>query len=200
MIPLFRNRNLTEILILLAGGLVVVVFAFFTARGDLDAYTQFLLTGIFPQEEPLLEAESPFSEEERRLRTELEEILLEEEATSPVEITPPAEVKPSPPAQAITQVEEPTKPVSPPQTASPPRPTSSAPASEGTYYVQAGAFSRPENAEQMINTLRELGFSAVSEPAAGLYRVRIYGFSSQTEAQLAAQKLKNKGIEVFVGR
>jgi len=200
MITLFRNKNLIEILILLAGGLVVVVFAFFTARGDLDAYTQFLLTGIFPSEERALEAEFSLSEEESQLRSELEKLFLEEEMAPPAEITPQAEVEPPPPAQVVPQVEEPAKPASPPQVASPPQPTSPPPSSEGTYYVQAGAFSRSENAERMVNTLRELGFSAVSEPVSGLYRVRIYGFSSQAEAQQAAQKLKNEGIEVFVGQ
>ena len=49
----------------------------------------------------------------------------------------------------------------------------------------------------MVETLKGLGYQAVSEPVSGLYRVRIYGFQSRDEAEKVVSKLKSQGIESF---
>ncbi len=52
----------------------------------------------------------------------------------------------------------------------------------------------------MVETLKGLGYQAVSEPVSGLYRVRIYGFQSRDEAEKVVSKLKSQGIESFLGK
>ena len=57
-----KRRDPVETIIILLGGLLVVVIAFFIARGDLDYYTEYLLTGgIFERKIEVKEVEVPFS-------------------------------------------------------------------------------------------------------------------------------------------
>lgn len=182
-----RRRDPVEILIVLCGAILVVVFSFFTARGDLDRYVELLLKREIP---PLVEI------------VEKEEVVpvspLEQWAREFPEVSPlPVEPSPAPrdvEAKIEKRVEE--KPVASPQ--SPQRKPSPPP--EGQAFLQAGAFSQEKNAQAMVDTLRRFGYNAVIERASGMYRVRVYGFSSLEEAKRAAAKLRSQGIECFAGK
>jgi len=87
------------------------------------------------------------------------------------------------------------KPTPPPQ-----RVESATSPPSGGAFLQAGAFSQEKNAQAMVDTLRRFGYNAVIERASGMYRVRVYGFSSLEEAKKAAAKLRSQGIECFAGK
>lgn len=178
-----RRRDPVEILVVLCGAVLVVVFSFFTARGDLDRYVELLLTREIP---PLVEI---VEKEEVVPVSPLEQWAQEFPGVSPLPIEPsPA------PRDAEAKVEE--KPVVSPQSAQ----RKPSPPSEGQAFLQAGAFSQEKNAQAMVDTLRRFGFDAVIERASGMYRVRVYGFSSLEEAKRAAAKLRSQGIECFAGK
>ncbi|HXL01879.1 MAG TPA: SPOR domain-containing protein [Candidatus Atribacteria bacterium] len=188
-----KRQDPVETIVILLGGLVVVVIAFFIARGDLDYYTEYLLSGgVFEREIEIKEVKvspSPYFPLEEFLSQELSQELssfpvpAEEEASpSPVVVTPVPREK----EVALSQKAE-----------TPPRAVE---ALSGEFFVQCGAFSRPENAQKMVEVLKGFGYQAVSESVSGLYRVRIYGFQSRDEAEKAVAKLKGQGIESFVGK
>ncbi len=68
-----------------------------------------------------------------------------------------------------------------------------------SYFVQAGAFARPEDAEQQRARLAMLGFAArVTErdqSGRTVYRVRVGPFDRKEEADSAKDKLDNNGME-----
>ncbi|MEN3183422.1 MAG: SPOR domain-containing protein [Atribacterota bacterium] len=178
-----RRRDPVEILIVLCGAVLVVIFSFFTARGDLDRYVELLLTREIP---PLVEI---VEKEEVVLLSPLEQWAQEFPEVSPLPIEP----SPTPPT---TQAKVEEKPVASPQ--SPQRKPSPLP--ESRAFLQAGAFSQEKNAQAMVDTLRRFGYNAVIERVSGVYRVRVYGFSSLEEAKKAAAKLRSQGIECFAGK
>mgnify|MGYP002682297021 FL=1 len=195
-----KRRDPVELIILLLGGFLVVMLAFFMARGDLDAYTQLLLQGGVKEEttqiaeRPLVGSDYPeefeeitttnqiqkglIIEEEREVNQEKPQVTTAQEAVLATPSPPPSQPKPTP------------TPV-PPQSAPPPT---------GSFYLQAGAFSSEGNANNMVNTLREMGFGATVEKSANLFKVKVYGFKTKQEASEAIQKIKSKGIDAFIGQ
>lgn len=183
-----KGRDPVEVIVTLLGALLVVVFSFFTARGDLDRYTRLLLSKEVP---PLIQV---VEEEEFVPVSPFEEWTREFPQVSPllVEATP----LPLPSPGKETKVKEEVKVVEKPKvtpSVSPLFPR------EGAF-LQAGAFSQEKNAQAMVETLRRFGYEAVAENVSGMYRVRVYGFASLDEARKAAAKLRSQGIECFVGK
>ncbi|MEN3186272.1 MAG: SPOR domain-containing protein [Atribacterota bacterium] len=181
------RRDKVELLAIFLGGLVVVVFAFFMARGDLDAYVEVLLKESIPEE-----GGTPFSPEVLNEEVVEDQETLASFLTSPSPFTIPREEPPTIPLAT----EQPTTVPSPSFLPQPsPRATP-----RGTFYVQVGAFSKESNAQGMVATLKGLGYSGTIEKVSSLYRVRIYGFSSLEEAQKAVNRLRARGIEAFVSK
>ncbi|MGC8777246.1 MAG: SPOR domain-containing protein [Candidatus Caldatribacteriaceae bacterium] len=177
------RRDRVEVLAIFLGGLVVVVFAFFMARGDLDAYVEILLKGGLPAEEVPLSSEVT------------EEGFLGEKEDFAALFTPSPSPMVSLEEEKPVVSEQPVVAVSPMPSPSLPR---ESPARK--FFVQVGAFSRESNAQSMVGTLKNLGYSATVERVSSLYRVRIYGFSSMEEAQRVVNRLKAQGIECFAGK
>ena len=57
------------------------------------------------------------------------------------------------------------------------------------YVVQFGVFSNPQNAQQLVERLKQLGIEAHTET-----RVQLPAFKSKAEADAALAKMKEKGI------
>ncbi len=71
-------------------------------------------------------------------------------------------------------------------------------ASSGNYYVQAGAFSNPENAQRMKERLSSYGSVVISEKQTNngvLYRVRLGPYSSGDEGVAIMDQLGAAGID-----
>src|SRR5436305_2437697 len=68
-----------------------------------------------------------------------------------------------------------------------------------SYFVQAGAFARPEDAEQQRARLAMLGFPAKvterDQSGRTVYRVRVGPFDRKDEADTTKDKLENNGVE-----
>jgi cell division protein FtsN len=68
-----------------------------------------------------------------------------------------------------------------------------------SYFVQAGAYTRTEDAEQQRARLGMLGFEArlTEREQAGrtMYRVRVGPFERRPEAEAAREKLKSSGVD-----
>ncbi|WP_438314524.1 SPOR domain-containing protein [Candidatus Caldatribacterium sp. SIUC1] len=185
-----RRKDPVETLIVLLGAVLVVVFAFFMARGDLDRYAELLVTKEIP---PLVEV---VEKEELVPVSPLEQWAQEFPQSSPIGI---AEEVPSPIPPAR---EESGKSGGVQERPQPPREIrkETPPPVEGQAFLQAGAFSQEKNARAMVETLRRFGYTATIERVSGMYRVRVYGFSSLEEAKKAAARLRSQGIECFAGR
>lgn len=183
-----KGRDPIEVIVILLGALLVVVFSFFTARGDLDRYTKFLFSKDVP---PLFQV---VEEEEFVPVSPFEEWAREFPQSSPLltEATP----LPSLSSEKETKVKEEVKVVEKPKVTPSISPL---PPREGAF-LQAGAFSQEKNAQTMVETLRRFGYEAVVENVSGVYRVRVYGFASLDEAKKAAARLRSQGIECFVGK
>lgn len=71
-----------------------------------------------------------------------------------------------------------------------------------TYSVQAGAFSKMENAEKLREELKENGFDAsiqtVTVEGSPFYRVRVGSYSRLSDAEDMARSLQDKGYTVKV--
>lgn len=185
----FRRRDPVEIVIILSGAVLVVVFAFFTARGDLDRYVELLMTRDIP---PLVEI------------VEQEEVVpvspFEQWAQEFPEASPLVLPSPSPVVVEEKPKEQELALETPPSPRVVERPSPSPAPRGGQAFLQAGAFTQERNAQAMVDTLRRFGYNAVIEQASGMYRVRVYGFSSLEEAKKAAAKLRAQGIECFAGK
>lgn len=182
-----RRRDPVEAIVVLLGAVLVVVFSFFMARGDLDRYVEILLAREVP---PLVKV------------VEKEEVVhvspLEQWAQEFPQSAPPvlSGETPSPREEKIAEKVPQKVQEKPPQEV---RKEASS-AQSGQVFLQAGAFSQEKNAQAMVETLRRFGYDAVVERVSGMYRVRIYGFSSLEEARRAAAKLRSQGIECFAGK
>lgn len=185
-----RRRDPVEIVVIFCGAALVVVFSFFTARGDLDRYVEFLLTREIPSLVEIVEKEEviPVSP--------LEQWAQEFSEVSPLPLVPsplPQEVQQKAKEQSMLRKTE-EKPTAPSPSGQP------QPSPKERVFLQAGAFSQERNAQAMVDTLRRFGYNAVIERVSGMYRVRVYGFSSLEEAKRAAAKLRSQGIECFAGK
>lgn len=67
------------------------------------------------------------------------------------------------------------------------------------YKVQVGAFSQRDNAQRLVNSLKELGYEAIITPGPP-FRVQTGAFSSNDNAQRYAAELNDKGFEVTIVR
>ncbi|MES2956597.1 MAG: SPOR domain-containing protein [Pseudomonadota bacterium] len=84
-------------------------------------------------------------------------------------------------------------------------PKSTKPGAEAfTYFVQAGAYSRPEEAEQQRAKVGLMGMSAkvTEREQAGrtMYRVRLGPFDRKEDADAAQQRLAGSGVEAALVR
>jgi cell division protein FtsN len=135
-------------------------------------------------------------------------------AASAVVTLPPA---PPPPVAAVPPVSPPSPPpstrdpaailgerplVSPPPGTPPPAPaptSTRATPDPFTYFVQAGAYGRPEDAEQQRAKLAMLGMEArvTEREQAGrtVYRVRVGPYDRKEEADAAKERLDTTGVE-----
>lgn len=66
------------------------------------------------------------------------------------------------------------------------------------YTVQAGAFSNPDNAQNMIRRAYAYGYNAYLIETGGLYKVQIGAFSSKANADKRVAELKSKGINAII--
>jgi cell division protein FtsN len=108
--------------------------------------------------------------------------------------TPPPRANPAPVTNATTA-------------AVPPAPTRPADEAKSTrtgpdpfvYFVQAGAYSRQEDAEQQRARLAMLGFTAKvterEQVGRTMYRVRIGPFDGKDQANVAQQRLQQGGVD-----
>ncbi len=104
---------------------------------------------------------------------------------------------------AILAGQDPAAPRTSPAPAAPTAVAPAAPEAAGLeYYVQAGAFSRADDAERQRASLAMLGYGAkVSErEQAGrtIYRVRLGPFTRRAEADSARESLDGNGIQAAV--
>lgn len=107
-------------------------------------------------------------------------------------VNPVAEVVPGP-AKIVTSQVEPPPPVPQASTIDPAEPAQQAPSPEGDY-VQVGAFKYKNNADALIDKLKNRNLAAdvplESWYNAGTYRVRLGPFASRQEAESAAEKIR----------
>lgn len=66
------------------------------------------------------------------------------------------------------------------------------------YYVQAGAFSKKENAEALAKSLKAAGFDTMLKTADGLYKVQTGAYSVKANADAQVKALKAAGFDAFV--
>ena len=84
-------------------------------------------------------------------------------------------------------------------------PKSTKPGAEAfTYYVQAGAYARPEDAEQQRAKVGLMGMSAKvterEQSGRTMYRVRLGPFDRKDDADAAQQRLAGNGVEAALVR
>ena len=125
-------------------------------------------------------------------------------------VPPPIAAAPSAPAAPVARASAPTSARDPaailadrPQaTARPVQPTPAA--DPFAYFVQAGAYGRPEEAEQQRARLAMLGYEAKvterEQSGRTMYRVRIGPFDRKDDADGAKDKLAGAGVETALVR
>jgi cell division protein FtsN len=127
-------------------------------------------------------------------------------ASAPVTpLPPPAVAAPAPGATKGTAPREPATGVVAAPTASAPQVASTKVGPDPfTYFVQAGAFGRAEDAEQQRARLALLGVSAkvTEREQAGrtVYRVRLGPYEKKDEADAARARLESGGVEAALVR
>lgn len=74
------------------------------------------------------------------------------------------------------------------------------PTSEGKqlYRVQAGAYSSLQNATNMANKVKSLGFDTYMVKVGNLYKVQVGAYSVKANADDQLKKLKAKGLDAFI--
>jgi DedD protein len=75
-------------------------------------------------------------------------------------------------------------------TAAPPKPVAAPPAG---YVVQFGVFGNPQNAQQLVEKLKQAGIEAHTET-----RVQLPAFKTKAEAEAALAKMREKGITATI--
>ncbi len=73
-----------------------------------------------------------------------------------------------------------------------------APSPSGLFKVQAGAFAKKSNADQLVKRLQAAGFDAVSFCAIDIYKVQTGTFSEKNNAEALAQRLRAAGFDAVV--
>jgi cell division protein FtsN len=166
----------------------------------------------FVNKVPQRTAEQDAAEAERNKSWDPNSGLAGKAATRPASgaatASPPAAVAPPPAPAAVVAAPPPSsrdpaailgekRPATPP--------TSAAVAADPfMYFVQAGAYSRPEDAEQQRARLGMLGLEAkLSEREQGgrtMYRVRVGPFDRKDDAEAAKDKLQGGGIDAALVR
>jgi cell division protein FtsN len=125
----------------------------------------------------------------------------------PIDETPPPQVKPNsgrkPSAAAPKPAAYPTAnspaTVATPATAAAPTPAQAQPGS-GDTMVQVAAVAHQEDAQVLVNALRQHGYNAVirSEPQDHLLRVQVGPYATRAQAQEMRQKLISDGYNAIV--
>ncbi len=81
-------------------------------------------------------------------------------------------------------------------------PVVTSPSESGSFVVQVGVFSTPENAQKFVKSLEGSGFSGTvfTKMSSGktLYAVSAGSFSTREEAQAFAENLKSRSIDCIV--
>jgi len=94
--------------------------------------------------------------------------------------------------------------VAPPTTTAAVAPSTRSGSDPFSYFVQAGAFARPEDAEQQRARLAMLGIPAKvterDQSGRTVYRVRVGPFDRKEEADMTKDKLDNNGVEASLVR
>jgi cell division protein FtsN len=126
-------------------------------------------------------------------------------AATPVVPAPAVAAAPAPPAAVAPPARDPAAILSDRPTAALPPPTSAATQSDPfVYFVQAGAYARPEDAEQQRARLGMLGFEARlterEQSGRTVWRVRIGPFDKREAAEGAKDKLAAGGVEAALVR
>ena len=197
MKPFRKKRDPVELIILLLGGFLVVMLAFFMARGDLDAYTEFLLQGGGKDSSMNL-VESSQSESDSSSNFD-ETILINQPQKELIGETE-RDTFQEKPSEIVAEVGSTVTQSSPKKSQITPTPSKPTPASAGNYYLQVGAFSSENNANKMVAQLKEMGYGATIEKSSNLFKVKIYGFTSKQEASSAAQQIKSRVFDAFIGQ
>jgi len=109
----------------------------------------------------------------------------------PIDRAPAAQTQTQAPAPAARPEQRPTEP----RTADGARPDGS----RGSFFVQAGAYTRMEDAEQQRAKLAIQGFSAKvmerEQSGRTVFRVRLGPFDTRDEAEAQQKKLEGAGVE-----
>ncbi len=117
------------------------------------------------------------------------------EVPAPTETAQEAEASPAPAAPVHLQRPSAAKPVEtePAQVAPPPAPS-------GKPMVQIAAVSRPEDADVLVNALRQRGYGVVvrSEPQDKLLHVQVGPFADRSQATAMKQKLLSDGYNAII--
>ena len=134
-------------------------------------------------------------------------------ASTAAPVTAPVTAAPRPaPAAPTARASAPANPRDPaailsdrPQAAAPARPVQPTPAADPfAYFVQAGAYGRPEDAEQQRARLAMLGYEAKvterEQSGRTMYRVRLGPFDRKDDADGAKEKLAGVGVETALVR
>jgi len=68
----------------------------------------------------------------------------------------------------------------------------------GLYRVQLGAFQSKQNAEKLLQTVKQKGFEAFITQSGGLYKVQVGVFSVKANADAMLNKVKAAGLQGFI--
>ena len=124
---------------------------------------------------------------------------------APASDTSPAPAQPQPTPPATSPAHAPTSaPASVPAAPAPARPSTplqpASPIAASGYMVQIAAVSHMEDANVLVNALRNRGFAATAQrsPADGLIHVRIGPFATHEEASRMSARLLGDGYNAMV--
>ena len=117
-----------------------------------------------------------------------------------VAVTKPVQTsRPKPPTEANDAKPSIVDPSKAPKATTPaPKSAPSTPASG--YSVQVAAYQRRSDADKLVSSLRERGYSARVDVSAQWFRVRIGRYATERDAEDALKKIKAKHMDGFVVR
>ncbi len=154
----------------------------------------------FVNKVPLRTSTEDNAEAEKNRQWNPNDLLIQGHPRKPPERTGEPALSSLPPGLILPPPEQALEPESPSMEASatPPPPAPGLPQT-GTFFVQAGAFSRLEDAEQQRARLAIINLEAkVSEKAQSgrtIYRVRLGPFEKKADADAAKTQLESEGID-----
>ncbi len=181
-------------------GLLTLVYVLGVQVGK---QTTALRAGAKSSAEDLKELPAPLTEQLKAFETEAAaQEKLRSEPPRPVEKAPEKEPeKPAAPKAEPKKVEPPAK--TEPKKAEPkPEPKAepkaeAKPAPGERWTQQLVTTTDPAEAKRIAARAREAGFETVELKAGNAVKVRVKGFMSRTDANAAAEKLKEKGLKPF---